>query len=336
MSNQAKAVTIQDVAKAAGVSVSTISRVLNQKDDVAASTQDHILNVINQLGYTSNLAARSMRSRKLNMLGLIVPDMEGPYSFDIIKGVNRVIVQSEFDLLVYTTGNFRKDDTPAHEQHYVSLLNGTITDGVLIVTPTFSEFSSKAPIVSIDPNVVNPDYPAILATNYAGAVEAMEYLLKLNHRKIGFITGRPGLQTSERLHAYRDCLEKENISYNPEWVVEGDFSTQGGYVAGQQLLQLANRPTAIFASNDQTAFGVLQIAKDMGIRIPQDLSLMGFDNNFEAEFFSLTTIDQSLSKMGTIAAEMLIDLINKRELKEKVVTLPTSLIVRKSCQVYVS
>ncbi|NTV37171.1 MAG: LacI family transcriptional regulator, partial [Anaerolineaceae bacterium] len=108
MSNQARAVTIQDVAKAAGVSVSTISRVLNQKDDVAEDTQQHIMDVINQLGYTSNLAARSMRSRRTNVIGLIVPDVEHPYALEILKGVNRAIADKEFDLLVYTTGNFQK------------------------------------------------------------------------------------------------------------------------------------------------------------------------------------------------------------------------------------
>lgn len=331
MSNQAKAVTIQDVAKAAGVSVSTISRVLNQKDDVATDTQDRIRAVIDQLGYTSNIAARSMRSRKLNMIGLIVPDLEGPYSFEILKGVNRAIANREYDLLVYTTGDFKKNDTHAHEQHYVSLINGNITDGVLVVTPSFSEFSTKAPLVSIDPNIPNPSHPAILATNYLGAVEAMNYLISLGHRRIAFITGRVGLQTNDRLRAYKDCLANNQIPFDPDLVVEGDFSTGSGIVAGRNLLQRENKPTAIFAANDQTAIGVLQSAKEMGIRIPQDLSLIGFDNIGEAEYFELTTVDQSLVEMGTMAAEMLIDLINNKIVEPKVVTIPTRLVIRKSC-----
>jgi len=334
MSNQAKAVTIQDVAKAAGVSVSTISRVLNQKDDVATDTQDRIRAVIDQLGYTSNIAARSMRSRKLNMIGLIVPDLEGPYSFEILKGVNRAIANREYDLLVYTTGDFKKNDTAAHEQHYVSLINGTITDGVLVVTPSFCEFSTKAPLVSIDPNIPNPSHPAILATNYLGAVEAMNYLINLGHRRIAFITGRIGLQTNDRLRAYKDCLEKYQIPFDPELVVEGDFSTGSGIIAGRNLLQLENRPSAIFAANDQTAIGVLQSAKEMGVRVPQDLSIIGFDNISEAEYFELTTVDQSLVEMGTTAAEMLIDLINNKTVDPKVVTIPTRLVIRKSCMEY--
>jgi LacI family transcriptional regulator len=273
-----------------------------------------------------------MRSRKLNMIGLIVPDMEGPYSFEIIKGVNRAIVNSEYDLLVYTTGDFKKADTQAHEQHYVSLLNGTITDGVLLVTPQFSEFSTKAPIVSIDPSVVNANFPAILATSYTGAVDAMKYLISLNHRKIGFITGRPGIQTTERLKAYLDCLETCGIPFEPDLVVEGDFSTKTGLLAGKKLLQLPDRPTAIFASNDQTAFGVLQSAKELGIRVPEDLSVIGFDNISEAEYLELTTVDQSLARMGIMATEMLISLINNQELDNNVITLPTKLVVRKSCR----
>lgn len=332
MTNQAKAVTIHDVAKAAGVSVSTISRVLNQKEDVAAETQDRILDVIQQLGYTSNLAARSMRSRKLNMLGLIVPDMEGPYSFEIIKGVNRAIANRSYDLLVYTTGDFKKHDTPAHEQHYVSLLNGTITDGVLVVTPSFSEFSTTSPLVSIDPNIVNPNYPTFLATNYVGAVDAVQYLIDLNHRQIAYITGRPGIQNTDRLNAYMDCLDKNHIPFDANLVVEGDFSTRGGYLAAGDLLTRTNRPTAIFASNDQTAFGVMHRAKELGLRIPQDLSVVGFDNISESEYLDLTTIDQSLMNMGTMAAEMLIDLINHKEVENKVITIPTRMVVRGSCQ----
>src|SRR5262245_20073884 len=123
MRKQKRTVTIQDVAKTAGVSVSTVSRVLNGKVDVASDTQDRILSVIGEMGYTSNLAARSMRSHRKNLLGLVVPDIGFPYSLEVMKGINRAIAESTFDLLVYTTGDIHKTGTISHEQHYVSLLN---------------------------------------------------------------------------------------------------------------------------------------------------------------------------------------------------------------------
>src|SRR5215211_7365229 len=184
-----RSVTIQDVAKTAGVSVSTVSRVLNGRLDVALETQDRIRSVIDDLGYTTNLAARSMRSYKKNMVGLIMPDIAYPFAIEVMKGVNRAIAESEFDLLVYTTGDVRKSGRASHEQKYVSLLNNSITDGVIIVAPVTGEFSTEAPIVSIDPLMSNPSYASVHATNRQGAMAAMNYLLNLGHRRIGFISG---------------------------------------------------------------------------------------------------------------------------------------------------
>ena len=177
-----------------------------------------------------------------------------------------------------------------------------------------------------------PIYPTFLATNYVGAVDAVQYLIDLNHRQIAYITGRPGIQNTDRLNAYMDCLDKNHIPFDANLVVEGDFSTRGGYLAAGDLLTRTNRPTAIFASNDQTAFGVMHRAKELGLRIPQDLSVVGFDNISESEYLDLTTIDQSLMNMGTMAAEMLIDLINHKEVENKVITIPTRMVVRGSCQ----
>ena len=154
MQRKKRAVTIQDVAKKSGVSVSTVSRVLNSKDDVASSTQERILTVINKLGYTSNLAARSMRSHRKNLIGLVVPDIGFPYSIEIMKGVNRAIAESKFDLLVYTTGDIHKDGTASHEQHYVSLLNNSVTDGVIIVASAAAEFITDSPIVAVGPHSI--------------------------------------------------------------------------------------------------------------------------------------------------------------------------------------
>ena len=332
MRKKKRTVTIQDVAKTAGVSVSTVSRVLNGRVDVASDTQDRILTVIDDLGYTTNLAARSMRSQKKNLVGLIMPDIAYPFAIEVMKGVNRAIAESEFDLLVYTTGDVRKSGRAFHEQKYVSLLTNSISDGVVIVAPVAGEFNIDAPIVSIDPLASNPNYPAVHATNYQGAVEAMEYLLGLGHRRIGYISGRVELESSNRrLIGYRASLEKAGIPVDEELIASGDYTTETGVSGARRLLALENPPTAIFASNDQMAMGVFQVAEELGMRIPDDLSVVGFDNIPESKYMGLTTVDQFISEMGFVATQMLIKLINGETLEDQTYRMQTKIIVRTSC-----
>lgn len=328
-----RAITIQDVAKTAGVSVSTVSRVLNGKTDVAHDTQTRVLAVINQLGYTTNLAARSMRSHKKNLIGLVLPDIGFPYSIDIMKGINRAIAESEFDLLVYTTGDAQKADTVLHEQQYVSLLGNSITDGVIIVASGTSNFVTNAPIVAVDPHAINPNYPSVQGTNYQGALSAMQYLMDLGHRRIAFILGREDSRSAHRrFQGYRDALMQAGIPLDDSLIVPGDFSTRTAKKLSRQLLKLDSPPTAIFAANDQSAIGVYEAADELGLSIPDDVSVVGFDNISEAQYLGLTTVDQCLSEMGYTAVQMLIQLINGDPLEIKVHRMPTRLVVRNSCR----
>lgn len=333
MRKNKQSVTIQDVAKTAGVSVSTVSRVLNGKVDVSSETQDRVRSVIDEMGYTTNLAARSMRSLKKNLVGLIMPDIAYPFAVEVMRGVNQAIADSESDLLVYTTGDVRKSGRASHEQKYVSLLNNSITDGAIIVAPVTGEFSTDAPIVSIDPLMSNPNYPSVHATNYQGAMDAMNYLLSLGHKRIGFICGRAELESStRRLKGYRDALEQAELPVEENLIASGDYTTERGVKCTQELLSLDNPPTAIFASNDQTAMGVYQVAQKMGLRIPEDLSVVGFDNIMESKYMKLTTVDQFIYEMGLVATQMLIKLINGEPLDSQTYKMHTQLIIRDSCQ----
>jgi LacI family transcriptional regulator len=333
MRKKKRTVTIQDVAKKAGVSVSTVSRVLNGKVDVARETQEHILSVIDKLGYTTNLAARSMRSQKKNLVGLIMPDIAYPFAIEVMKGVNRAIAESEFDLLVYTTGDVRKTGRASHEQKYVSLLTNSISDGVIIVAPVAGEFNMEAPIVSIDPLASNPNYPAVHATNYQGALDAMEYLLGLGHKRIGYISGRAELESSNRrLMGYREALQRAGISIDETLIASGDYTTETGARSARELLSLEDPPTAIFASNDQMAIGVFQVAQELGVRIPDDLSVIGFDNITESKYMGLTTVDQFIFEMGYVATHMLIKIINGIPLEDQTYRMQTQLVVRSSCR----
>ena len=335
MQKKRRSVTIQDVARTAGVSVSTVSRVLNGKVDVASETQERIRSVIDDLGFTTNLAARSMRSQKKNLVGLLMPDIAYPFAIEVMKGVNRAIAESEFDLLVYTTGDVRKSGSAFHEQKYVSLLTNSISDGVVLVAPVAGEFNIDAPIVSIDPTMSNPNYPAVHATNYQGALDAMKYLLGLGHKRIGFISGRAELESSNRrLMGYRDALAQIGLAVDETLIASGDYTTETGISGARQLLAMENPPTAIFASYDQLAIGVFQVAQEMGIRIPDDLSVIGFDNITESKYIGLTTVDQFISDMGYTATQMLIKLINGVALEDPTYRMQTQLVIRSSCKEY--
>jgi LacI family transcriptional regulator len=328
-------ITIRDVAQAAGVSISTVSRVLNDKDDVASETYEKVQAVIQELGYTSSLAARSMRSRRTNVIGLIVPDVEDSFSIQVMKGVNRAMFELDYDLLIYTSGSVKKRSAADRERHFVSLLNGSITDGIIIVTPAATSFSTAAPVVAVDPNKQSPDCPAITAANHEGTAAAMQYLIGLGHKRIGFIGGRTDLQCAhQRFQGYTDSLERAGLISDPDLIAVGDFSAETGRDCARRLLSLSQPPTAIFAANDQSAIGTIEAARDMGLRVPEDLSVVGFDNIPEAAYLhpGLTTVDQFIDRMGYAATEMLIRLIEGESLDNHLYDLPTELVVRDSCQ----
>jgi LacI family transcriptional regulator len=334
MRHKKRSATILDVAREAGVSVSTVSRVLNSKVDVASETFEKVQGIIEELGYTSSLAARGMRSSRTDVIGLIMPDVSSAYCIEVMRGVNQAIAKIDYDLIVYTTGDIRKYGTADQERRYVALLNGGITDGVIVVTPAATDFSTDAPVVAIDPNNESPDCPAIIANNRAGALAAMNYLTGLGHRRIGFITGRLDLvSANQRLQGYRDGLAACGITPDEELIQVSDYTTETGLACTRRLLALENPPTAIFASNDMSAVGVYQAAMEAGVRIPQNLSVIGFDNLRESLFLTpaLTTIDQFISDMGATAIEMVVKLVNGETLEKSLLKVPTQLVVRDSC-----
>jgi len=334
MSRIKATVTIRDVAEAAGVSISTVSRVLNNKVDVAPETSRNVQTVIEKLGYTSSLAARSLRSRKTNVIGLVLFDIVDPFSVQVLRGIDRAIRELDYDLIVYTSGVFRAKQISDRERRNVSLLDSSITDGIIIVAPSADTFQTVSPIVVIDPNHENPDYPAVIAQNCEAALTAMKYLTSLGHQRIGFIGGRPELQSAiQRMQGYRDGLCQAGLPFDPDLVQVGDYYKETGYLCAQRLIKLPDPPTAIFAANDQSAFGVYQAAQEAGLRIPGDLSVVGFDNIPESAFVTpaLTTVDQSIEQMGFLATGLLVRLLSDEELENRIYTIPTHLVVRESC-----
>ncbi|MCB0170570.1 MAG: LacI family DNA-binding transcriptional regulator [Anaerolineae bacterium] len=335
MARKKSAVTIFDVAAAAGVSVSTVSRVLNNKDDVAAETYDEVQRVIAELGYASSLAARSMRSRTTNAIGLIVAKLNDPFNIEVMKGVDRAIIDFGYDLLIYTSGHHATGSGTAWERDYVARLNGSLTDGIIIVTPTTANLPLAFPLVTVDPPVEDSSLPSVITTNREGALSVMEYLINLGHRRIGFIGGRSDLQSAiRRRQGYEDGLQRAGLPVIPELIQIGDYTRKTGYECAKQFLNLPDPPTAIFAANDESAFGVVEAASESGLRIPEDLSIVGFDNIPQTAHTNppLTTVAQFIDQMGYVATKMLIELIQNKSLENRLHKIPTRLIVRDSCR----
>lgn len=333
-----KSVTIHDVARAAGVSVSTVSRVLNDKDDVSLETFEKVRRVIEDMRFASSLAARGMRSYRTNVIGLLLPGIVAPYCTEIIRGVDEVVSQSDYALLIYSSRDYRRNRPLNHESNSVMLLNGSITDGVIMVTPAAatSNLPSYAPLVIIDPNTESSEIPGVIATNREGALSVMDYLTGLGHRRIGYITGRLELISAvQRLQGYKDGLAAAGIPLDEELIKVSDYMAATAAARARELLSLSNPPTAIFAANDMSAIGVYQAAQEAGLRIPEDLSVVGFDNLYESAHLDppLTTVDQFIKEMGVVAAQTMLSLLKGEIVKgeEQVHVIPTQLIIRQSC-----
>jgi LacI family transcriptional regulator len=332
--NQLVPIRIQDVARAAGVSVSTVSRVLNGRDDVAAATFERVRGIIDDLGYSSSLAAKSMRSHRTNVIGVIIFDLNLSFCLEVVRGIDQVVKTHAYDLMIYSSNRANHRDDPSWERKVVAQLNGRIVDGIIVVTPTTINLPANSPLVTIDP-CDEGNFPAVLSTNCEGAAAAVRYLIELGHRRIGLIGGRPSLLSArQRRQGYEAALQQAGLPLSPELYAEGDYSRQTALTGARQLLTLPERPSAILAANDQSAFAVLDIASQLGIHVPQELSVIGFDNTPESAYTSppLTTVDQSIVGMGSRAAELLIQLIEGKEVENRLYQLPTSLVVRKSCQ----
>lgn len=333
MKNNIVPVRIQDVARAAGVSVSTVSRVLNGKDDVAPSTYQRVQKIIDDLGYSSTLAAKSMRSHRTNVIGVIIFDLSLSFCLEVVRGIDLVVKAHTYDLMIFSSNRANHRDDATWERKVVAQLNGSIVDGIIAVTPTTVDLPTNSPLVTIDP-CDGGNFPSVLATNYQGTLEAVRYLVSLGHRRIGFIGGRHSLLSArQRRQGYEEALREAGLPVLPELYVEGDYSRETALIGARQLLALPERPSAIMGANDQSAMAVLEAAKEMQLCVPQELSVMGFDNTPESAYTSppLSTVDQSIVSMGGRAAELLIQMVEGKVVANELYQLPTRLIVRESC-----
>ncbi|MFB9240024.1 LacI family DNA-binding transcriptional regulator [Plantactinospora siamensis] len=324
-------VTIRDVAQRAGVSVATVSKVINGRYGVSAATAAHVQAVIRQVGYEASLVAQSLRNHRTNVIGILVADLE-PFSTELLKGAADGIRDSGFELVVYSAGG-RATDHEGWERRYLSRLSGTLIDGAILVTPTVVDVSHGSPVVAVDPHAGSTELPTVDSDNLKGARLAVEYLLGLGHRRIAMLTGRPDLQSVQlREDGYRQAMAAAGIPVTEDLVRVGGFEADQAARAARELLTAEDPPTAVFAANDVSAIVTVTAAAQLGLRVPADLSVVGFDNVPESVLCvpPLTTVEQPIHEMGRLATRMLIKLIRGEPVDRPHVTLDTKLIVRQS------
>lgn len=336
-----RGVTIMDVARASGVSYATVSRVLSGYEFVKESTRSRVVEAVEHLGYVANLQARSLAGGRSQIIGLLVPNLDNSYVGTIARGIDQALERANYDLMLYTTHRH-----PGKESIYVSAIANGLTEGLLLVTPlvpmTYLDAlrEQNFPYVLIDQVDAAEDSSVVEATNWQGAYEATRYLIQLGHTRIAFIKGALAVRSAvDRLRGYKAALADCDIPIKEELVIEGDFLQRTGYETTKRLLQNVDPPpTAIFASNDLSAFGAMEAIREAGLRIPEDISIIGFDDIPQASLVypKLTTVHQPLEQMGRVAVKMLLERIEDRSHPPQRVTLATQFVIRDSCGPYQS
>ncbi|TDL44823.1 LacI family DNA-binding transcriptional regulator [Kocuria rosea] len=330
-----KRTTLSQVAARAGVSKGTVSKVLNGRPDVGEDTRERVRAAVADLGYTGSAVRRPRTA-----IVLVFDTLESNYSLQVMAGAVDACGRAEADLMLSTLPSLEQGDVPPFSEDWFARCGRTGETAVIAVTtPLTAEQVAAAahaqvPLVAIDPvNSLPSTVPSIGSTNWAGGHEATTHLLGLGHRRIGHLSGAGGsVPARERLAGYRSALEDAGVPHDPGLVTGGGFSYEAGFAGAQELLELEDPPTALFAASDEAALGAFEAARQAGLRVPEDLSVVGFDDTLLARWASpkLTTVRQPLHAMGEMAVERAITLLAGGSRRVHPLQLQTSLVERSS------
>jgi LacI family transcriptional regulator len=333
--NSSSRVTIRQIADLAGVSIATVSRVLNNHRDVSPATREAVLEVVRRHGFSSNRNARALAAGRTGLVGVTLPLVADAYFSPILSGAAEALYNQDMRAILCPTLHQHDREVGLIER----LMHGT-TDGAIVLLPEESSEELEAlqaqgyPFVVADPRVpLHEGIPCVSAAHAAGAQQATEHLLALGHRRIAAITGPSGwVATEDRRNGYYSALAAAGVLPDPELEVESNWKIDGGYAGAAALLELPEPPTAIFAFNDNLAIGAMQAARERGLHLPEDLSIVGFDDTEEARIVTpaLTTVRQPLAELGRMAVSLLVRLIDKQRVEALRVELETRLVVRES------
>ncbi|WP_274362052.1 LacI family DNA-binding transcriptional regulator [Paenibacillus thermotolerans] len=309
-------VSIYDIAKVANVSAATVSRAIANNEKISLQVREHIQKIADEMGYRPNLVARNLRQKSTSMIGLILDDVSDELGGFIAKGVEDEARKSGLSVLLWNIQHEASSEKAALD--YFSNLK---LDGVIVAETTLNSVDDfpelQMPIVFINrTGTEQQPVHSVMTDDFAGAYDATRYLLGLDHRKIGYINGpKDWNASSTRLAGYRKALGEYRIEPNDEYIKHGDWYEESGYRLAKELLLPEDRPTAIFASSDMMAFGVLDAARELGIAVPDQLSVMGYDNRRISMYSRprLTTISLPLYEVGCAAVNILTDCISNKD-----------------------
>ncbi len=328
--------TIVDVAKAAGVSATTVSHVINGTRFVSEATVDRVRAAMAELNYRPNVIARSLRTRETRTVGLVVSDVTNPFFTSIVRTIEDEMLKVGYNIMLCDT-----DEKPEREETYLNLLVGKRVDG-LIVAPSSGNadllndaIQQGTPIVLLDRYIQGVSADVVLSDNGEGAFDAVKYLAGLGHRRIGIVAGRLEVSTgADRLEGYERALSDHGIPVNQELVAIADFKRETAHEKARHMLSLERRPTALFVCNNVMTAGVMAAIRELRLRVPEDISVVGFDDSDWAALMnpSLTVVAQGIDELGQRAADLLLRRISRGPVKNpRRIMVKPRLIVRDSC-----
>ncbi|MFQ6066789.1 MAG: LacI family DNA-binding transcriptional regulator [bacterium] len=325
---------IKDVARLARVSPACVSLVLNDKPYVSQEAKQRICTAIKQLNYRPNIIARSLRKKKTTTVGLVLSDITNPFFPEVARGVEDRAREYGFNVVLCST-----DADPSLERQYIDVLLAKQIDGLILTSTRSSDNLSQyakegCPLVLVNRGLSPDRFDFVGIDNVASAKMVIDHFIKLGHQRIAFIGGEPASSASfGRYEGYRSALEQAKISYSDSFIKTGYLKYSGGYRAMKSLLQTSPSPTALFCANDMMALGAMDACLEKGIKVPQNLAIVGFDDIWVASLKSvqLTTVRQPRYLMGVKAVDLMIERIMGKRVEIKRVMLPTKLVVRRTC-----
>ena len=335
-----KAITIRDVAKKAGVSVSTVSRAFNNYGDISESTRDSILKIANELGYKPNIVAKSLSSNKHYRLGMLVENYEtsgmlNPLVFEILLSFRDAASKQDYEIVLLPTTSENQKQESLEKLFGEKKIDGAFIMGLKTTDEYYKELETiKYPCVLYDVSVNNPAVSSVGVNNIKGSFLAVEHLIKLGHKKIAFINGHKEAEVSyERLDGYCLALNRYGIPIDNTLIEYTDFSDEGAEQAIERLLKEHKEFTAVFCASDLIAVGTINMLNNLGYLVPDDVSVVGFDDIYIAQYMNpkLTTIRQNRQKIGQSAANVLISMVSGQEIGS--VMIDPELIVRDSTRI---
>lgn len=327
--------TIKDVAKMAGVSTTTVSHVINKTRFVAEETEKQVLQAIKELKYSPSAVARSLKVNTTKSIGMIVTSSETPYFAEIIHAVEESCYRQGYSLFLCNTQN----DIEKIQNH-LEMLSKKRVDGILVMCAEYTTDSldllsnfNELPMVVMDWGPDNEHTDLIKDNSFEGGYLATEYLIKNGHQNIGIIAGELTKTTAKtRYHGFLQAMKDANLTVNPNWVVEGFFEPEDGYECMNKILAQESLPSAVFCCNDVMALGAISAIGEKGLRVPEDISIIGYDNIHASRFYSppLTTIHQSKSRLGVQALSLLFKRILDNPQQRTIIEMHPELVIRKS------